>query len=227
MLWATIILLLRRYRQRHPREFRLLLAKAIMTARIAALLLLALVTALAAHTQTKTLAYNIRQQGKTVGTLQVKEETANGKSLFRLHSQVHTRFVIPLHFKAVEEAHFENNILVFSSVSRSMNGRQKLAQTVHLQGRRFQVSKGSKKEEMPLYPIRHTMLTLYLNEPVALTHVFSDAFQQMVPVHKLAANHYKVQFPDGAYNEFFYTEGTCAKVLLHHSLYQAEMELKK
>ncbi len=227
MLWATIILLLRRYRQTHPHEFQLLLAKGIMAARVAALLLLALVSALVAHTQTKTLAYSIRQQGKTVGTLQVKEETANGKILFRLHSQVQTRFVIPLSFKAIEEAHFENNILVYSSVSRSMNGRQKLAQTMHLQGHRYLVSKGSKKEEMLLYPIRHTLLTLYLKEPIALTHVFSDVFQQMVPVRKMGANHYKVQFPDGAYNEFFYNDGTCAKVLLHNSLYQAVIELKK
>lgn len=226
MLWATILLLLRRYRKTNPAAFQLLLAKLLMAARATALLLLALATALAAHTQTKSRAYNIRQNGKTVGTLQVKEVTANGKVCFQLSSQVQLRFLIGLQIRAEEEAHFENNILVFSSTNRSTNGSLKLDKTMRLQGRRYQVTNGDKQEEVLLYPIRQTLLTLYLYEPVALTQVFSDVYQRMVPVRRLAPNHYKVQLPDGAYNEFFYRDGICAKVLLHNTLYKAEIALQ-
>lgn len=226
MLWATIILLLRRYRKTHPYQYQLLVAKGILAARMAVLLLLALAAALSAHTQNKHLAYNIRQQGKTVGTLQVKEVAANGKVSFQLRSQVQIRFLIGINIKAMEEAHFENNVLVFSSINRSMNGAQKVDKTIRLQGHTYHVNNEGKKEEVRLYPIRHTLLTLYLYEPVALTHVFSDVFQQMVPVRKVAANHYKVQFPDGGYNEFFYKEGSCAKVVLHNTLYKAIIERK-
>lgn len=226
MLWATIILLLRRYRRSHPREFERLLARAVFVARLMVLLLLAMSCTLYAHTQTKNLAYSIKQNGKVVGTLHVKEAAAKGKVSYHVQSHVQTRFLISFDIKAVEEAHFENNILVASSIRRTMNGSEKKDQSILLQGNRYLVNNSGKKELLSIYPIRHTLLSLYLYEPLHYSQIFSDVFQRLLPVQKVAPHHYKVSFPDGAYNEFFYSKGVCTKIIIHNTLYKAIIELK-
>ena len=226
MLWATLILLLRRYRKRHPHQFALLMARVLFIARLMVLLLLAMGCTIPAHTQTKHFTYNIRQNGKAVGTLHVKEATAKGKVSYHAQSHVQTRFLISFDIKAVEEAHFENNILVASSIRRTMNGSEKKDQSILLQGNRYVVTNDNEKEVMSIYPIRHTLLTLYLNEPIHYTQIFSDVFKRLLPVQKIAAHHYKVHFPDGNYNEFFYQRGVCTKIIIHNTLYKAVLELK-
>lgn len=226
MLWATLILLLRRYRKSHPREFEQLLVRTAFVARLMVLLLLALGCTLYAHTQTKSYSYSIKQNGKLIGTLNVKEAAAKGKVSFHVQSHVQTRFLIQFDIKAVEEAHFENNILVASTIRRTMNGSEKKDQSIVLQGNRYLVSNGDKKEALSIYPIRHTLLSLYLYEPVQFSQIFSDVFHRLLPVQKVAPHHYKVVFPDGAYNEFFYRQGVCVKIVLHNTLYKAVMELK-
>lgn len=226
MLWATILLLLRRYRKTHPHEFGLLMAQAVFVARLVVLLLLAMGCTLYAHTQTKTFAYNIKQNGKVVGTLHLKEAIQKGKVSFHAQSHVQMGFLISFDIKAVEEAYFENNILVASSIRRTMNGSKKKDQSILLQGQQYLVNNSGKKDVISIYPIRHTLLSLYLHEPVHYTQIFSDVFQRLLAVQKIAHHHYKVTFPDGAYNEFFYRQGVCTKIIIHNTLYKAVMELK-
>jgi hypothetical protein len=226
MLWATLFLLVRRYRKTHPQEFQQLLQRLIFVARLMAFLLVAMGSTLPAHTQTKNLAYNIKQNGKLVGTLLIKETATKDKVSYHAQSHVETRFLITFIIKAVEEAHFENNILVASSVHRTMNGNERADQSISLQGQQYQVNKSGKKEVILIYPIRQTLLTLYLYEPLHFNQIFSDVFHRLLPVQKIAPHHYKVSFPDGAYSEFFYTKGVCTKIILHNTLYKAVLELK-
>ena len=226
MLWATIILLLRRYRKTHPQQFQLLLLKLAFAARVALLLAAALVCALMANTQVRNLSYTIRQNGKLVGTLQVKEAVNNGRVSLQLQSHVQTRFIIDFTIKTVEEAHYENDVLVASVARRTLNGNAKMDQTLLLQANGYQVNNEGKKEAVAISPIRQTLLSLYLYEPLRYTQVFSNAHQRMLAVQAIAPHHYKVRFPDGAYNEFFYRNGVCQKILIHNSLYKAVLQLK-
>jgi hypothetical protein len=226
MLWATLILLLRRYRKTHPQGYAVALAQVVFVVRLVVLLLLAMGCTLHAHTQTKNLSYSIKQNGKVVGTLHVKEAAVKGKVSYQVRSHVQTRFLIQFDIKAVEEAHFENSILVASSIRRTMNGSEKKDQSILLQGNRYLVTNSGKKEVLSIYPIRHTLLSLYLYEPLHYTEIFSDVFQRLLPVQKVAPHHYKVHFPDGAHNEFFYKHGVCTKIIIHNTLYKAVIELK-
>ena len=66
---------------------------------------------------------------------------------------------------------------------------------------------------------------VYISEPLNITKVYSDDFEQQVDIQKIADHHYKIKFPDGNYNEYFYTDGVCSKIEIHHSLYSASIEL--
>ena len=211
----------------HPAQYQILLIKLALLARMGALLLLALTFALLAHTQTKTLLYNIRQNGKLIGNMQVKEVATAGKVSLLLQSQVLTRFVMEFAIRVHEEAHYENNILVAASQRRTLNGSERGDKTLRLQGNSYQLNNGGKKTNLAIYPIRQTMITLYLQEPLHFNQVYSDAFERLLPVQKVAPHHYRVRLPDGNYSDFLYQNGQCVKVHVNHKLYKAVLELNK
>ena len=107
-----------------------------------------------------------------------------------------------------------------------MNGTEKANKKTRLEGTNYIVSKDNASESIDEYPIQYNMLCLYTQEPVNISKVYSDNFQQFIDIEKLAPQQYKIKFPDGTYNEYFFTYGICSKIKIHHSLYSASIELK-
>jgi hypothetical protein len=116
--------------------------------------------------------------------------------------------------------------MTWSSIYRKMNGNVKADKKTKANGNSYVVYKGSKTETLNNYPIRYNMLSVYVLEPVGISRVYSDNFQQYVDIQQLAEHHYKIKFPDGNWNEYFYANGVCAKIFIHHSMYSATIELK-
>ena len=116
--------------------------------------------------------------------------------------------------------------MTWSSVFRKLNGTVKADKKTKANGNVYTIYKGNKTETLTNYPIRYNMLSIYVVEPAQVSTVYSDNFQQHINIQKIADHHYKIKFPDGNYNEYFYTNGICARVEIHHSLYRATIELK-
>jgi hypothetical protein len=55
--------------------------------------------------------------------------------------------------------------------------------------------------------------------------VYSDNFQQYVPVTKVSANKYKISFPNGNYNYYTYKNGVCTTVDISQTLYDIQFRL--
>jgi hypothetical protein len=146
-------------------------------------------------------------------------------TVLTMESEVNTRFIFNFKANAKEEVIYDNGIMTWSSIFRKLNGNVKVDKKTKANGNAYTVYKGSKTETLNNYPIRYNMLSVYIIEPVTITKVYSDNFQQQVDIQKIADHHYKIKFPDGNYNEYFYTNGVCSKIVIHHSLYGASIEL--
>jgi hypothetical protein len=179
-----------------------------------------------ANAQERKLEYNIKRNGDIVGSIQFVQNISGNRTTLKLESEVKTRFIFTFTAKAQEEAIYDNGIMTWSSIYRKMNGNVKADKKTKANGNSYTVYKGTNTETMNNYPIRYNMLSIYVLEPVSITKVYSDNFQQQVDILKLADHHYKIKFPDGNYSEYFYTNGVCSKVEIHHSLYSATIELK-
>lgn len=191
-----------------------------------ALPLLLCFATLCASAQEKRLAYDIKRNGDVVGNIHFIQRVAGSRTVLTMESEVNTRFIFNFKAKAKEEAIYDNGIMTWSSVFRKLNGSVKADKKTKAVGNAYTIYKGNKTEIVKNYPIRYNMLSIYITEPIDVSKVYSDNFQQQIDIQKIATHHYKIKFPDGNYNEYYYTNGVCSKVEIHHSMYRATIELK-
>jgi len=183
-------------------------------------------TTLCVSAQENKFTYNIKRNGDIVGNIQFVQSIVGSRTLLTMESEVNTRFIFNFKANAKEEVIYDNGIMTWSSIFRKLNGTIKVDKKTKANGNAYTVYKGSKKETLNNYPIQYNMLSVYIIEPVTIKKVYSDNFQQQIDIQKIADHHYKIKFPDGNYNEYFYTNGLCSKIVIHHSLYSATIELR-
>ncbi|HLF65484.1 MAG TPA: DUF6134 family protein [Saprospiraceae bacterium] len=198
-----------------------------MAGRFSLIFILSAVIIPALFSQDKSLEYTINRKGDIVGHIFFTQSSLADKTTLRLESNVKTWFIFTFFANALEEAVFENDIMIRSSIYRQLNGKEKVNKTTTLNGSNYIVQKGSKQEVLNNDPIRYTLLNMYVLEPKNISKVYSDNFQQLFDIQKVGDQHYKVNFPDRNYTEYFYKNGVCVKVHVHHTLYEVTIELKR
>jgi len=189
-------------------------------------LLVLLGIAISVQGQQVKLEYNIKRNGEVVGTINFIQNIEGNRAVLTMESEVNTRFIFNFKTNAKEVAIYDNGIMTWSSIFRKQNGHIKVDKKTKASGNAYTVYKGSKTETLNNYPIRYSMLSIYISEPVNISKIYSDYFQQQIDIQKLADHHYKIKFPDDNYNEYFYSNGICSKIKVHNSLYSATVELK-
>jgi hypothetical protein len=160
-----------------------------------------------------------------MGSLLLSQNTVGTTTHIKIESIVKTRFIIRINVESVEEATFQNGILVYSSLKRSVNGNERVNQQIQAKGVFYKMTSGSKIKNLPAYPIYYSILSLYYQEPVKISQVYSDNFQQYVGVNLAGANKYKISFPNGNYNYYTYKNGVCTTVDIIQSLYNIQFQL--
>jgi len=226
MIPAIIYLLLRKYRLSHPDKAQKIINNVKKLSQVILLIVMFLAVPQIAGSQNHTLEYVIKRKGNNVGALHFTQQLAGSKLLLKLESEVKTRMIFLFTAKAKEESIYENGILTWSSIYRKLNGNEKVNKKISLSGNKYIVSHGPRSEFSNNYPIQYNMICLYTKEPVHIKAVYSENFERFINIEVIAAHHYKIRFPDGNYNEYFYTNGICTKIKVNHSLYSATIELK-
>jgi hypothetical protein len=192
-------------------------------------LLMLLFTAIAPHvlSQEKRLIYQIKKNGSVIGNMGLTQHATGDKVIVRLHSKVETKFI----FKAFcatskEETIFEKGLITYSSIYRNLNGSEKENKKLTIGSDNYRIEKQNKSQILNFYPIRHNMLSLYFSEPVHFKQVYSDNHQQFLDIKKLSSHTYQINFPDGNYSQYSYTDGICQKINVHNNFYNVEIELQ-
>jgi hypothetical protein len=66
---------------------------------------------------------------------------------------------------------------------------------------------------------------LYYTEPLSVSQVYSDNFQRFIAIQRTGPHVYRLNLPDGNYNDYYFQNGVCKLVELHQSMYTIKMEL--
>lgn len=177
--------------------------------------------------QNKTLKYKISQKGEPIGHVVFTQQVSPGETALKIVSEINTRVVMKIVVHAVEEASFESGILQSSYVYRTQNGKETLNKTTKRHHTSYQILDGNDTKTFPVFPIEYNMICLYAYEPVGVSKVYSDIFEKFLDIRKIGAHHYKLSFPNGSYNEYHYFNGTCTKIEVNHTLYDATITLSK
>jgi hypothetical protein len=226
MLPTLLFLLLRRYQQKHPEQARLLCAKFSIVLRMALLLLLTAGIAFYAFSQEKVLQYVVKRNGTPVGTMVIKENKSGNRITYKLQSAVKSSFLFTITVKAIEEAIYENGILTYSHLYQKVNSNERVNTEIQANGNAYVIVDQQNVKPLNSYPITYNLVCVYTVEPLHYTRVFVDKFKCFVPIESLGPHHYKITFPDGNYNEYYYKAGICTNVKLNTTWFDAELELK-
>ena len=178
-----------------------------------------------ANAQQQNLAYTITRDGQNIGSMNIMETKAGDKISYKLESEIKTKFIFSFTAKGIEEAVYRKGVLVYSSIYQKLNGKEKLNKQIKLTGNNYVITDKEDSQQLHNVSIAYNMVCLYTNEPLHLVQIFSDKFQKFLAIQKIAEHHYKINFPDGNFNEYIYSNGICKKIEVKHSFYNVLMEL--
>ncbi|MEP6713603.1 MAG: DUF6134 family protein [Ferruginibacter sp.] len=228
MLPLLIILYIKKHKTRLAVLFRSFIINKIVIIKLVTLIVSFLLIAKLAFTQTKSYHYDISKGGSSIGEAVLTNTISGTANTVSLVSNIKYRFMFLFTATSKEEVVFVNGIMTFSSLYREQNGNKKIAQKTTRASAKYVVAVNNEKEkELNIATINYQTLCLYTTEPVIYQQVYIDKFQQLVAIQKISAHQYKVVFPDGNYNEYYYQDGVCQMVKVHQSLYNVQIELKK
>ena len=169
--------------------------------------------------------YKVIFHGDSVGNMLLYKNKTGDNISFSSVSNVLIHFLIKVKVVSKEESNFQSGRLMYSNVSRIVNGKEKAAKQTKAIGNTYQTTSFGKAVPSTDKLIDYNFNMLYCQEPFNKQNVYSDNFQQFLTVQQVALHKYKVVLPDGNYNYYTFSNGICSMVELHHSFYTVYIQL--
>lgn len=189
------------------------------------IILLTLIPVLS-KSQNRHLNYKIVQGGVEIGWIRLEKNMAGNKSNLVLISEIKTRMIFRINVCAKETADFENGKLIHSSQFRKTNGDIKVNKQTRLVADKYEVLENGENQNLNIAYIGTNLLCLYFQEPAGISLLYSDKHECFIKVTKTEDGGYKVKFPDGNSNVFYYSGGICTKIIIGHTFYTVTIIIK-
>lgn len=178
-------------------------------------------------TQTNTLNYKVIQGGSEIGWLKLQKTDSNATTNITFSSVAKKRMIIKFEITAQESATFSNGVMTQSSVFRKVNADIKVNKHTVQKGSYYLVNEKESTAIVKINGIAYNQLCMYFKEPENIKQVYSDNFQTLLDIENLGNHSYKVKFPSGDANYYYYSNGVCSKVKAVHSMFTAQFILSK
>jgi hypothetical protein len=161
---------------------------------------------------TELLSFTVINKNATIGFINIEKQTQNETTTYTINSDISAKVLFKFNAVAKETSIYKRDTLVFSSVYRKLNNKEKRNQSLLFNNGTYTLKNKNKVEPLNIDFITRNLVTLYFQEPVGVTSVFCDNQNEMVQVKSLGNGRYKVQFSKGKYNIFHYKDGKCVKI---------------
>ena len=171
------------------------------------------------------LEYSIFRKGEKIGKLLFTRRSIGTEEHLQMRSEVKFSFLGEITAHAREDATFQNQILLRSSVFREINGRTKSDKKTERIGNQYRLLDDDDSKTLSSGGIQYNMLCVYFSEPVNRSSIYSDNYQRFLKVEKLAVHHYRIEMPNGDVNEYHYKNGICQRVEVNSFLYHSTIQL--
>ncbi len=173
--------------------------------------------------QNSLLNYKIVQGGDDIGWLRLEKNITGSRTNLSLVSELRTRIIFLIEVSAKETSIFENGSLLYSSQYRKTNGTVKVNKQTSRVVDKYVVNDNGEKQYLAIPVVVTNLLSLYFQEPISFSTVYCDKYETFIKIAKTDDGGYKVEFPDGNSNTFYYTWGVCTKIKISHTFYTAQI----
>jgi hypothetical protein len=177
--------------------------------------------------QVRTLEYDVSYKGKNIGTMQLSQKQTGENIFMKTVADVKTSLIFSIKVKTEEESMFQSGKLVYSNLTRTVNGKEKANKQTKAVADTYQTFSFGKPGPVNNEAIDYNFSLLYCNEPVNRQEIYSDNFQQFIDIQKVSEHKYKIELPDGNCNYYSFQNGICSNAELHHTFYTIHVTLKK
>jgi len=201
--------------------------KLFYAARILFLIIVTFFLVLIVKAQEKSLVYTIKRNGSRIGDMSLREVKRGNKVNLKLQSNIKTSFIFTFSAKGIEEASYDNGVMVYSSVYQKLNSSEKVNKQIRYVNDVYIIHNNGKEERLGNIKIYYSLLCIYSHEPLTTVLIFSDKYQKFLSIQRLEDHHYRIKFPDGSANDYWFENGICKKIEVDHLLYSAVMELNR
>lgn len=176
-----------------------------------------------AKAQQSQVRFDILKNNKRIGMLQIMKKEAAPFTDYQLSSKIEASFIKKFRVNAIEKFRYKNDKLIYSSVQRSINEKFNDPKELVFKENKYVVSDGDRDRIFPKAEITSNLVLLYFSEPIDINSVYCDNQQIMVGVEKVGVNQYRVDFPDGASNVFYYKTGKCVQVDVYRKFFKVKL----
>ncbi len=190
-------------------------------------LVLLILSSFPEHCKSQTLNYKVVRNGSEIGWMKLEKTCEGNYCKMFLNSDIKFRILIQLTAYVFESAYFLNGKLVYSSQYHKSNGKVNVNKQTRFTGNGYEVIEDNESAKLNIgSDVSFNLLSLYFREPVSLTKVYCDKQQCYAAIEKTTDGGYRIRFPNGNSNCFYYQNGICTKVKIEHTFYSAEIILK-
>jgi hypothetical protein len=227
MIPTIILILMRHYQKNNPQQFLVVKAKLLYAFKIVFFIGVAFIIAMVTRAQEKNLLYTVKKNGNKIGYMHVKENREGSIVRLSLKSDIKTSFIIRFSAVGIEEAKYDNGILVSSFVYQKLNGTEKINKQIRYVNGGYVINSKGIEEALTNEKIYYNLLCIYNHEPFQSVLIFSDKYQKFLPIYKIGEHHYRIKFPEGSANDYWFENGVCKKIEVDHAFYSVIMELNQ
>jgi len=221
MLITMFILMLVKQNRKYSIFNRLKNLKGLLLRSISLSILLLFI--INSNAQNHNLSFEVWKNKSLIGFISIKEKIVSDSVVYDLSSEIKAKVLVKFDVSGVEKTIFKNGLLVYSSVYRKLNSKEKVNKELHFIDGKYFLINGGRKRALSINKVRGNLVTLYFYEPINISQVYCDNHNAMANVVLLETGKYQVTFPDGSYNIFYYKNGKCKKVDAFTSLYQVQL----
>jgi len=166
---------------------------------------------------TQTIVFDVMDDADTVGLMKVKRSTEGGKTVLKSDGLITVSLIWTFELHNLYEASFEEGQLVSNKIRNSRNDDLSGQADGHLSEERYLNTVDGEKRSVPA-PIDFILLSLYFEEPLGRTRIYSERQGVYLPIKSLGNHRYELTTYADRPAIYTYVNGRCQQIDLSHFL---------
>ncbi len=167
-----------------------------------------------------------RNENTSIGT--IKTTRIQNGSITRIKADTHVSFRLLFKVDLVYlfNTTFTDGLFSKADTKNTANGNVQEYSKINWDGVKYQAEINDKKKNIHLARAKYTILSMYYEEPINKTKVFSERFATYCALRPLGNQIYEVSLPNGNKNQYKYKNGKCTEITANTSLATLKFKLR-
>jgi hypothetical protein len=176
--------------------------------------------------QEKKFYYDVMHKGSSIGHIILLQKIKDNLKYYALKSEVKTWYIFSYQSQSIENAVFENGIMMYSFFYEKQNGKEIRNETIAT-GNYFKLISDGNTDSQIFFPVHFNTVQLYTTCPGKSVKVYATHYQKFLDFIKVSESRYRLELPNGNFNYFNYNNGICTSVDVERSFFTIHFILKK